>query len=80
MAERRERTKFVDTQVGRVLTQVDYSDYREVAGVMLPFQWQATWTNGQAGARLEEITPNVDIDPARFDEPPPAPPARANAN
>jgi len=72
--------KFVDTQVGRVLTQVDYSDYREVAGVQLPFQWQATWTNGQAGARLEEITPNVAIDPARFDEPPPAPAARANAN
>ncbi len=72
--------KFVDTQVGRVLTQVDYSDYREVAGVLLPFSWEATWTNGQASAQLEEIAPNVEIDPARFDTPPPAPPARANAN
>lgn len=72
--------KFVDTHVGRVLTQVDYADYREVAGVLLPFSWEATWTNGQASAQLEEITPNVEIDSARFDTPPPAPPARANAN
>jgi hypothetical protein len=72
--------RFVDTPVGRVLTQVDYSDYREVAGVMMPFHWESTWTNGQASAQLDEITPNVEVDAARFNPPPPAPPARANAN
>src|SRR5207253_9149175 len=28
--------RFVDTPIGRVPTQIDYSDYREVAGVKMP--------------------------------------------
>jgi hypothetical protein len=70
--------KFVDTPVGRVLTQVDYNDYREVAGVMMPFQVQSTWTNGQAGYQLENVVPNAMVDAARFNMPPPSPPASAN--
>ena len=40
--------RFVDTAVGRVPTQIDYSDYRDVSGVKMPFKWTTTWTNGQA--------------------------------
>ena len=29
--------RYVDTAVGRVPTQVDYGDYRDVAGVKVPF-------------------------------------------
>lgn len=64
--------RFVDTPIGRVPTQIDFSDYREVSGIMMPFQWTSTWTNGQASVQLESIQTNTPIDPARFREPPPA--------
>ena len=64
--------RFVDTPVGRVPTQIDFSDYRDVAGVMMPFRWTSTWTNGQATIQLDEVRPNAAINPGRFDEPPPA--------
>ena len=37
---------YTDTPVGMVPTQVDYSDYREVAGVRMPFKMVVTWTDG----------------------------------
>ena len=40
--------RFADTAVGRVPFQMDYSDYRDVAGVKIPHKWILTWTNGQA--------------------------------
>ena len=46
--------RFVDTAVGRVPFQVDYSDYRDVAGVKIPHKWILTWTNGQATSELTE--------------------------
>jgi photosynthetic reaction center cytochrome c subunit len=64
--------RFVDTAVGRVPTQIDYSDYRDVAGVKLPFRWIVTWTNGQTTTELTELQPNVAIDAARFNRPAPA--------
>ncbi|HYR41474.1 MAG TPA: photosynthetic reaction center cytochrome c subunit family protein [Terriglobia bacterium] len=65
--------RLVDTAVGRVPTQIDYSDYREVAGVKMPFHWTVTWTDGQATTELSEVRPNVAIDAARFARPAPAP-------
>lgn len=64
--------RLVDTAVGRVPTQVDYSDYREVAGVKIPFKWIVTWTNGQSTTELTQVQPNVAIDAARFGRPAPA--------
>ena len=69
-------TRFVDTAVGRVPTQIDYADYREVSGVKLPFKWTATWTDGQSTAQLTEIQANVPIDAAKFAKPAPAPPPK----
>jgi len=65
--------RLVDTAVGRVPTQIDYSDYREVAGVKMPFHWTTTWTDGQATVDLTEVQANVTIDAARFARPAPAP-------
>ena len=65
--------RLVDTAVGRVPTQVEYSDYRAVAGVKMPFKWTTTWTDGQATAELTEVQPNVSIDAAKFARPAPAP-------
>jgi hypothetical protein len=65
--------RLVDTAVGRVPTQTDYSDYREVSGVKMPFRWTTTWTNGQATTELNELQVNVPIDAAKLARPAPAP-------
>jgi hypothetical protein len=59
------------TAVGTVPTQVDYSDYRDVAGVKMPFHVEITWTDGQNTIALSEMRPNVAIDAARFARPAP---------
>jgi hypothetical protein len=59
------------TMIGTVPTQIDYSDYRDVAGVKMPFQIVVTWTNGQNTVTLTDVRPNVAIDAARFARPAP---------
>lgn len=55
--------------VGRVPTQIDYSDYRPVAGVMMPYQWTYGWVSGREEYKITEYQPNVAIDAARFAQP-----------
>ena len=52
--------RWSSTPVGTVPTQTDYSDYRDVAGVKMPFHTVVTWTNGQNTIELKEVRPNVD--------------------
>ena len=61
--------RWVETGAGPVPVQIDYSDYRDVAGVKMPFGWLITWTNGQSTITLKEIRPNVAIPDARFARP-----------
>lgn len=63
---------YSESPVGRTPTQIDYDDYREVAGVQFPFRWTVTWTDGQTSTELTEVQPNVAIDNARFARPAPA--------
>jgi len=65
------QVRFTTTMVGIVPTQVDYSDYREVAGVKMPFHWTVTWTDGQSMIELSEMQPNAAIDAAKFGKPAP---------
>jgi hypothetical protein len=67
--------RYTDSPVGRIPTQVDYSDYRDVAGVKIPFKWNLTWLDGRELFEMTEVQPNVAIDAARFARPP-APVAR----
>jgi hypothetical protein len=61
--------RFIPTPVGTVPVQVDYGDYRDIAGVKLPYQWTMTWTNGRSIAKFTEFRTNVPIDNARFGQP-----------
>ncbi len=61
--------RYSKTVVGPVPVQIDYSDYREVAGVKIPFEWRVTWTDGQSLFNLDQVRPNVAIDPAKFAKP-----------
>ena len=67
------QVRYTDTPVGRNPVQIDYSDYREVAGVRLPFRWTVLWASGEAVVELTDVQPNAPIDAARFARPPGAP-------
>jgi hypothetical protein len=64
------------TTIGTVPTQIDFSDYREIAGIKLPFKIVTTWTNGQNTIKLTEAQLNSAIDAAKFSKPRPAPPLK----
>jgi len=70
------QVRFNDTAVGLNPTQIDYSDYRDVVGVKVPFHWTVTWTDGQSTIELSDVQANVPIDAAKFGKP--APPPREN--
>ena len=55
--------------IGRIPTQVDYSDYRDVNGVKFPFKWAFTWLDGKDSFEFNDVRLNVPIDAARFGEP-----------
>ena len=65
------QVRYSNTVVGTVPTQVDYSDYRAVAGVKIPFKWTVTWTDGRASIELSDAQPNTPIPDARFSKPAP---------
>jgi len=70
--------RFANSPVGRIPTQIDYSDYRDVAGIKMPFRWTFAWLDGRENVELAEIQPNVSIDSAKFAKPAPPvePPAK----
>jgi hypothetical protein len=57
--------------IGRIPTQIDYADYRDVAGVKLPFRMTFAWLNGRDAIQLDDVRPNVPIDAAKFSRPAP---------
>jgi photosynthetic reaction center cytochrome c subunit len=63
------QVRFVPSPVGRLPTQIDYADYRDVAGVKLPFKWTMTWLDGKDTVELKDVRPNVAIGTARFNKP-----------
>jgi photosynthetic reaction center cytochrome c subunit len=54
------------TPIGRVPTQVDFGDYRDVGGIKMPFRVMFAWLDGRDAIQLNQIQTNVPIDPARF--------------
>ena len=64
--------RWTDTPVGMVPTQVDYADYRDVAGVKIPFKRTVSQTYMQMSVELSEMQPNVPVDAARFAKPVPS--------
>jgi photosynthetic reaction center cytochrome c subunit len=55
--------------IGRVPTQVDYSDYRNVGGIRFPFRWTYAWLDGRDDYQFNDVKVNVPIDAATFGEP-----------
>jgi hypothetical protein len=57
--------------IGRVPTQIDYSDYKDVNGLKLPFRITYAWLDGRDSIVLNDIKTNVPIDEKKFAKPAP---------
>ena len=55
--------------VGRVPTQIDFSDYRAVGAVQFPFKWSYAWVSGREEYTWTDVQANVAVDAARFAKP-----------
>ncbi len=64
--------KWTQTPVGSVPTQIDYADYREVAGVKIPFRRTVSQTYMQMTVELSDVQAGAQIDASRFARPAPA--------
>jgi hypothetical protein len=58
--------RYSPSPAGRVLTQIDYSDYRDVNGIKFPFEYNFYWLDGRYTAKIKDVKVNVPIDEARF--------------
>jgi photosynthetic reaction center cytochrome c subunit len=64
------QVRYAASPVGRIPTEIAYADYRDVAGIKMPFRLTVIWLDGQDTVELTEIQPNAPIDAARFGKPP----------
>jgi len=71
------QVRYTDTKVGLSATQIDYEDYRDVAGVKMPYKWTVSWLDGQTVYTATQVQSNVSIDAAKFAKPLPPVPAKA---
>jgi photosynthetic reaction center cytochrome c subunit len=63
--------RYGNSPIGRVPTQIDFADYREVEGVKLPFRITYAWLDGRDSIVLNEIKTNVPVSEAKFARPAP---------
>jgi photosynthetic reaction center cytochrome c subunit len=61
--------RYFKTPIGRVPTQVDFTDYRDVNGIQMPYHLTFAWLDGRDAIQLDEIKINVPIDEANFGRP-----------
>jgi photosynthetic reaction center cytochrome c subunit len=55
------------TPIGRVPTQIDFADYRDVGGIKFPFRLIFAWLDGRDAIQLNEIKTNVPIEATNFE-------------
>ena len=63
------QVRYTESPLGLNPTQVDYADYRPVAGVQIPFKRTITWLDGRSIIQLTDVQPNVPVDAAKFERP-----------
>jgi photosynthetic reaction center cytochrome c subunit len=61
--------RYSKSPIGRIPTQIDYSDYRDVGGIKMPFRLVFAWLDGRDSIQLDKIQLNAKIDPSKFSKP-----------
>jgi photosynthetic reaction center cytochrome c subunit len=69
--------RYSDSPVGKIPTQTDYADYRDVAGVRMPHHVTMTWLDGRDNFELTSVRANAPVDAAKFAKPAPSRPPAA---
>jgi len=62
--------RYAETALGLNPTQIDYSDYRAVDGVTIPYRWNLARPNGRFTIQIDDVKQNVPIDEKLFVMPP----------
>lgn len=65
----RRAVSYAPSALGLNPTQIDYSDYRDVNGVKIPFHWTSATPTGRFSIQINTITPNSSIENAVFAKP-----------
>jgi photosynthetic reaction center cytochrome c subunit len=58
--------RLAETPLGQNPTQIDYSDYRQVDGVTIPYRWMLARPNGAFTIQVESVQQNVPVDEKLF--------------
>ena len=66
--------RYGSSPIGRIPTQIDFADYRDVNDIKLPFRITYAWLDGRDAIVLNEIRTNVPVDEAKFARPAPLKP------
>lgn len=61
--------RFSKSPVGRVPTQMDFDDYRDVNGIKFPFKYTYSWLDGRDSFQIRDVKVNAPIDEAIFGKP-----------
>jgi photosynthetic reaction center cytochrome c subunit len=61
--------RYSASPIGRIPTQVDYDDYRDVSGIKFPFKYTFSWLDGKDAFQLSDIKVNVPVEAAKFTKP-----------
>jgi hypothetical protein len=68
--------RYTDSPVGKLPVQTDYSDYRDVNGVKMPFKFIQTGLDGRDTFELTQIRANANVEASRFAKPAPVAPPK----
>ena len=61
--------RYSRSPIGRVPTQIDYADYRDVKGIKIPHRLTFAWLDGRDSIELKDVQVNVPIADTRFGTP-----------
>jgi hypothetical protein len=61
--------QYAATPLGPNPTRIDYADYRQLAGVQVPYRWTVARPAGQFTVQLTNVTPNQPVPEKSFAKP-----------
>jgi hypothetical protein len=68
--------RYTKSPIGRIPTQIDYADYRDLNGIKLPYRLTFAWLDGRDAFEMTDVKLNVPIDESKFGRPAPTPPKK----
>jgi photosynthetic reaction center cytochrome c subunit len=71
--------RYAETALGRMPTQIDYTDYRDADGVKIPYRWTLARPGNRFTIQVDQVQQNVPVEDAKFAPPPPPPPDKKPA-